>query len=203
MRDTVGDRVRTFRSPQGRHARVASRDCCAIRIGSFIPIPPSRVHTVCLYILPGASIERVGPFEVHARMVRSECCSSRGEPFIPRPGLGPILFCSCVHTSLNSFAKRRDRRGLATGFRCGRKMGTCMRPRSCCSQNLSSARNMRVHTLWSYFLVGRLLVLSLLRRSRGTLEVQLHIWDLSSSRFRARVRMVVAVRFGPVRSQPK
>ena len=64
---------------------------------------------------------------------------------------GPYFLFSWSILSPDSFAKRRDFRSLATALACGRTMGTCTRSRCCCSPNLSTARNMRVHTFWSYF----------------------------------------------------
>ena len=48
--------------------------------------PPSRVHTVCLYFSPGASIERGGPFEVHVCMAGREYCLIEVGPTVPRLG---------------------------------------------------------------------------------------------------------------------
>ena len=116
---------------------------------------------------------------------------------------GPILLFPWFTLLPDSFAKRRDLRGLATALGRGREMGTCTRPRSCCSPNLLSARNTRVHTFWSYFSVGRLLERSFLRRSRGTPEALFHLSDLSTSRARARACAIAVVRFDHNRNNGK
>ena len=211
---TAGDRVRTFLSPQGHHARVAWRDRAAIRIGSFIlspPIPPGRVHTVCLYFLTGASINRGGPFEVHARMAGSECCSIQGGPFIPRPGLGSILFCF-VYPYLRSFLRQpqyiseawlqlwAEGRHWAYVCRCVAAVVPAFRERETHSQFICSYFFVRVG---SYFSVGRLLACLFLRRSRGTPEALYTLSDLSSSRARARARVVLAAGFDRNRNNGK
>ena len=98
--------------PFGDRVSLVSGTPCAHGLTQLVCDPDRIVHTpppylrvgfipfACLYISSGTSIERGGPKKFLVRMVRSECCSIRGEPFIPRLGLGPILFCPCVHTTL-------------------------------------------------------------------------------------------------------
>ena len=117
---------------------------------------------------------------------------------------GPILLFSWFTLLPDSFAKRRDLRGLATTLGRGRTMGTGMRSRSCCSPNLSSARNRRAHkTCWSYFSVCRLPSCSSLRRSRGTPESRRYLPDLSWPRARASACAAAAVRFDRNRNNGK
>ena len=172
------------------------RDCCAIRIGSFVPFAhTSESGSYRLSILFARRFHRSQETRlipcVHSQ-TRMLLDPGRTVHTSPWPWAHPFLFV-CPYFAC-SFAKRRDLRGMATALGCGRTMGTCMRCDSCCSPSLSLARNMRVHTFWE-LLFRRLLASSLLRRSRGTPEVQPHIRNLSWPRARARVRMFAVVRF--------
>ena len=94
--------MRTFRSPRGRHARVTRRECCAIRIGSFIPFP-CRVHT--------ASILFARRFHQTRGTLQSPCVHSKTRMLLdPRRTVhtpfssGPILLFSWSILLPNSFA---------------------------------------------------------------------------------------------------
>ena len=161
-----------------------------LRVGFILP----------LYFSKGASIKRGGPYKAHACTVRRECCSIRGGLFIPRLAPGPSFCFRGPYFCLIPLPTQGPSR---SGYSFGTWAGTSMRSRCCCSLNLSSARNIRAHTFWSYFSVGRLPSCSLLRRSRGTPESLLHISDLSWSRARARARVVATVRFHSNRNNRK
>ena len=137
-----GDRDRTFRTSQGRHARTASRDCCAIRIGSFVPFAhTSDSGSYRLSILFARRFHRAQDTRlipcVHSqtrmllvpgRTVRTSFCP------------GPILSFSQSVLVSDSFVKRWSLRDPAAALARGRASDPVVRLRGCLSPSLSLVR---------------------------------------------------------------
>ena len=161
-----GDRDRTFRTSQGRHARTASRDCCAIRIGSFVPFAhTSDSGSYRLSILFARRFHR-------AQDTRLIPCVHSQTRMLLVPGRtvrtsfspGSILSFSRSILSSDSFAKRRSLRDPAAALARGRASDPVVRLRGCLSPNLSLVRSILAHTRGVTFSVGRLLASLFLRR---------------------------------------
>ena len=137
-----GDRDRTFRSSQGRHARTASRDCCAIRIGSFVPFAhTSESGSYRLSLL----FARRFHLAQETRLIPCVHSQTRtllvpGRTVRTSFGPGPILSFSRSVLSPDSFAKRRSLRDPAAALARRLTAGPAVRPHGYLSPCLPLAR---------------------------------------------------------------